>query len=61
MSYKFNPFSGNLDVVSSSNSGLYKRDFTQETIISVNTGYVLQMHSPIVDGELFIDGEVYII
>jgi hypothetical protein len=63
MSYKFNVFTGKLDIVGggSSDGGLYRRDFTQETIVSVNTGFVLQMHSPVVDGELFIDGEVYIL
>ena len=38
----------------------YKRHFTEQTI-EVPSGKVLQMHSPIVDGEMIVDGEVYIL
>ena len=39
---------------------MYKRNFMSENI-SVPIGYVIQMHSPIIDGEVFVDGEVYIL
>lgn len=37
-----------------------KRDFTSEEDIDVPQGKVLQMHSPRIDGELKVDGEVFI-
>lgn len=39
---------------------LIKRDFTSEEDIDVPQGKVLQMHSPRIDGELKVDGEVFI-
>jgi hypothetical protein len=39
---------------------IYKRIITDDLII-VPEGHVLQLFSPRVDGELYIDGEVYIL
>jgi hypothetical protein len=40
-------------------AGMMRRYFS--SAIRVPTDRVLQMHSPITDGELYIDGEVYIL
>jgi len=39
----------------------YKRTFSSVEDIIIPVDKVLQMHSPIFDGELYIDGEVYIL
>ncbi len=41
-------------------NGLYRRDFGNEKI-TVPSRHVMQMHSPVVDGEVIVDGEVYIL
>jgi hypothetical protein len=40
---------------------LYKRTFTDSEDINIPSDKVLQMHSPKIDGELYIDGEAYIL
>ena len=40
---------------------LKRRNFASGEDIYVPAGMVLQMHSPIIDSELKIDGEVYIL
>ncbi len=41
---------------------LFRRRFFQGNFkdVSVPSTYVLEMNSPIIDGELFVDGEVFI-
>lgn len=39
----------------------YRRTFSSEEDIEVPNDKVLQMHSPVIDGELKVDGEVYIL
>lgn len=39
----------------------YKRTFSSSEDINIPVDKVLQMHSPIMDGELHVDGEVYIL
>lgn len=41
-------------------NSIYKRYFLSEDI-EVPIGHVMQMHSPVVDGEVLVDGEVYIL
>lgn len=39
----------------------YRRTFSSDEDINIPADKVLQMHSPIMDGELFVDGEAYIL
>ena len=39
----------------------YRRTFSLDEDINIPTDKVLQMHSPIMDGELIVDGEAYIL
>tara|TARA_R110000851_G_scaffold308093_1_gene466878 strand:+ start:700 stop:930 length:231 start_codon:yes stop_codon:yes gene_type:complete len=39
----------------------YKRTFTSSEDINIPSDKVLQMHSPAIDGELYLDGEAYIL
>ncbi len=39
----------------------YRRTFTSDEDIEIPSDKVLQMHSPIMDGELKVDGEAYIL
>ena len=41
-------------------NSLYKRDFLSENV-EVPSGHVMQMHSPKIDGEVVVNGEVYIL
>jgi len=69
MSWKFNPFTGKLDYFEDQATVaniwdvllFVKRTFNSDEDINVPSDKVLQMHSPSIDGELFIDGEVYIL
>ena len=38
-----------------------KRTFSADEDINIPNDKVLQMHSPVMDGELFVDGEAYIL
>tara|TARA_R110000782_G_scaffold98924_1_gene184465 strand:- start:186 stop:365 length:180 start_codon:yes stop_codon:yes gene_type:complete len=59
MSYKFNPFTGGLDYFDADQS--VRVIYLAGEIVSVQEGRVLQLHSPVIDGELYIEGEVYIL
>ena len=37
-----------------------RRTFTSDEDIKIPTDKVLQMHSPVIDGELCVDGEAFI-
>ncbi len=39
---------------------LYRRDFPEDRV-EIPQRHVMQMHSPVIDGELYVDGEVYIL
>ena len=39
----------------------YRRTFTSDEDIEIPSDKVLQMHSPVMDGELKVDGEAYIL
>jgi len=38
-----------------------KRTFSSNEDINIPSDKVLQMHSPVIDGELYLDGEAYIL
>ena len=59
MSYKFNPFTGELDYFDADQS--VRVIYLAGEIVTVQVGRVLQLHSPVIDGELYIEGEVYIL
>lgn len=59
MRFKFNPLTGSISVIDEPISKTFETHFIAD--ISVLEGTVLQMQSPIIDGELLIDGEVYIL
>jgi hypothetical protein len=59
MSYKFNPFTSTLDY--SDNDQSVKVVYLAGENITVQEGFALQLHSPIIDGEIFPDGEVFIL
>ncbi len=39
----------------------YRRTFASDEDINIPSDKVLQMHSPVFDGELSVDGEAYIL
>lgn len=41
-------------------NGLYRRHFPEERV-TVPVDHIMQMHSPVIDGEFYIEGEAYIL